>query len=156
METCEPADTPTVEKSKLDEEPQGKSVDPTRYRGMINTFMYLTSSRPDLVFVVCMCVRYQAKPTKKHLHTVKQIFRYLRGTTIMGMLYPRRNSCFDLTALCRDLTMRRGHDSPEKVGLDVCTVVKVRDWVSLSLKNKRAPPNPVPKRISLPGSGCCA
>ncbi|GJR32983.1 retrovirus-related pol polyprotein from transposon TNT 1-94 [Tanacetum coccineum] len=50
METCEPADTPKVEKSKLDEDPQGKAVDPTRYRGMIGTLMYLTSSRPDLVF----------------------------------------------------------------------------------------------------------
>ncbi|GJR16384.1 hypothetical protein Tco_0799036 [Tanacetum coccineum] len=50
METCEPADTPMVEKSKLDEDPQGKAVDPTRYRGMIGTLMYLTSSRPYLVF----------------------------------------------------------------------------------------------------------
>ncbi|GJZ77214.1 retrovirus-related pol polyprotein from transposon TNT 1-94 [Tanacetum coccineum] len=48
METCEPADTPMVEKSKLDEDPQGKAVDPTCYRGMIGTFMYLTSNRPDL------------------------------------------------------------------------------------------------------------
>ncbi|GKE14663.1 retrovirus-related pol polyprotein from transposon TNT 1-94 [Tanacetum coccineum] len=46
-------------KSKLDEDPQGKAVDPTHYRGMIGTLMYLTSSRPDLVFAVCMCARYQ-------------------------------------------------------------------------------------------------
>nr|GFB03419.1 retrovirus-related Pol polyprotein from transposon TNT 1-94 [Tanacetum cinerariifolium] len=57
METCEPADTPMVEKSKLDEDPQWKAVDPTRYHEMIGTLMYLTSSRPDLVFVVCMCAR---------------------------------------------------------------------------------------------------
>nr|GEW29320.1 retrovirus-related Pol polyprotein from transposon TNT 1-94 [Tanacetum cinerariifolium] len=66
--------TPMVEKSKLDKDPQGKVVDPTRYRGMIGTLMYLTSSRPDLVFVVFMCTRYQAKPTEKHLHVVKRIF----------------------------------------------------------------------------------
>ncbi|GJY07106.1 retrovirus-related pol polyprotein from transposon TNT 1-94 [Tanacetum coccineum] len=48
METCDPVDTPMVEKSKLDEDPQGKAVDPTRYRGMIGTLMYLTSNRPDL------------------------------------------------------------------------------------------------------------
>ncbi|GKE26486.1 retrovirus-related pol polyprotein from transposon TNT 1-94 [Tanacetum coccineum] len=71
METCKPADTPMVEKSKLDEDPQGKAVDPTRYRGMIGTLMYLTASRPDLVFAVCMCAQYQAKPTEKHLHAVK-------------------------------------------------------------------------------------
>ncbi|GJY22374.1 retrovirus-related pol polyprotein from transposon TNT 1-94 [Tanacetum coccineum] len=71
METCDPVDTPMVEKFKLDEDPQGIAVDPTRYHGMIGTLMYLTSSRPDLVFVVCMYARYQAKPIKKHLHVVK-------------------------------------------------------------------------------------
>nr|GEU37245.1 retrotransposon protein, putative, unclassified [Tanacetum cinerariifolium] len=53
--------TPMVKKSKLDEDPQGKAVDPIRYRGMISTFMYLTASRPDLVFVVYMCAR-RGKP----------------------------------------------------------------------------------------------
>ncbi|GJY64605.1 retrovirus-related pol polyprotein from transposon TNT 1-94 [Tanacetum coccineum] len=72
MKTSEPVDTPMVEKSKLDEDPQGKAVDPTRYRGMIGSLMYLTSSRPDLQFVVCMCARYQAKPTEKHLHALLQ------------------------------------------------------------------------------------
>nr|GFA70075.1 retrotransposon protein, putative, Ty3-gypsy subclass [Tanacetum cinerariifolium] len=62
--------TPMVEKSKMDEDPQGKAVDPTRYRGMISTFIYLTASRPDLVFDVCMCAWYQAKPTEKHLHAM--------------------------------------------------------------------------------------
>ncbi|GJV41785.1 hypothetical protein Tco_1420225 [Tanacetum coccineum] len=57
METCDPVDTPMVEKSELDEDPQRKAIDPTRYRGMIDTLMYLTSSRPDLVFAVCMCAR---------------------------------------------------------------------------------------------------
>ncbi|GJU75375.1 hypothetical protein Tco_1272445 [Tanacetum coccineum] len=96
METYEPAGTPMVEKSKLDENPQGKAVDPTCYRGMIGTLMYLTSSRLDLVFTVCMCARYQAKPTEKHFHAVKRIFQYLRGTTNMGMLYSK-DSCIALT-----------------------------------------------------------
>ncbi|GJU02155.1 retrovirus-related pol polyprotein from transposon TNT 1-94 [Tanacetum coccineum] len=61
METSDPVDTPMVKKSKLDEDPQGKAVDPTRYRGMIGSFMYLTSSRPDLVFAVCMCARIMNK-----------------------------------------------------------------------------------------------
>nr|GEW86705.1 hypothetical protein [Tanacetum cinerariifolium] len=96
METCEPAYTPMVEKSKLDEDPHEKAVDPTRHRGMISTLMYLTASRPDLVFVVCMCARYQEKPTEKHLHVVKRIFRYLRGTINMGLWYPK-DSCIALT-----------------------------------------------------------
>ncbi|GKD63109.1 retrovirus-related pol polyprotein from transposon TNT 1-94, partial [Tanacetum coccineum] len=52
MESCDPVDTLMVEKSKLDEDPQGKAVDPTHYRGMVGTLMYLTSSRPDLVYAV--------------------------------------------------------------------------------------------------------
>ncbi|GKB62050.1 hypothetical protein Tco_0918236 [Tanacetum coccineum] len=73
METWDLVDTPMVEKSKLDEDPQGKAVDPTRYRGMIGTLMYLTSSRTDLVFIVYMCARYQVKPTENHLHVPLQM-----------------------------------------------------------------------------------
>ncbi|GJS95700.1 retrovirus-related pol polyprotein from transposon TNT 1-94 [Tanacetum coccineum] len=68
MKSCNPVDTPMVEKSKLDEDTQGKAIDPTHYRGMIGTLMYLTANRPNLTFFVCMCARYQAKPTEKHLH----------------------------------------------------------------------------------------
>ncbi|GJZ79397.1 retrovirus-related pol polyprotein from transposon TNT 1-94 [Tanacetum coccineum] len=87
METYDLVDTLIVEKSELDEDPQGKAIDPTCNRRMIGTLMYLTSSRLDLVFVVCMCARYQAKPTEKHLHAVKRIFRYLRGTINLGLCY---------------------------------------------------------------------
>ncbi|GKD37067.1 retrovirus-related pol polyprotein from transposon TNT 1-94, partial [Tanacetum coccineum] len=57
MESTDLVDTPMVEKSKLDEDPQGKAVDPTYYRGMVGTLMYLTASRLDLTFDVCMCTR---------------------------------------------------------------------------------------------------
>ncbi|GJY96542.1 retrovirus-related pol polyprotein from transposon TNT 1-94 [Tanacetum coccineum] len=67
FESCDPVDTPMVEKSKLDEDKEGKAVDPSHYRGMIGTLLYLTASRPDLQFAICMCARYQARPTKKHL-----------------------------------------------------------------------------------------
>ncbi|GJY54200.1 retrovirus-related pol polyprotein from transposon TNT 1-94 [Tanacetum coccineum] len=62
------------EKSKLDEDLQGKQVDATLYRGVIRFHMYLTSSRSDLIHAVCLCARYQAKPTEKHLQAVKWIF----------------------------------------------------------------------------------
>ncbi|GKE83960.1 retrovirus-related pol polyprotein from transposon TNT 1-94 [Tanacetum coccineum] len=58
MESSNPVDTHMVEKSKLDEDTQRKVVDPTHYHGMIGTLMYLTASRPDVTFVVCMCARY--------------------------------------------------------------------------------------------------
>ncbi|GJZ83577.1 hypothetical protein Tco_0648750 [Tanacetum coccineum] len=84
--------TPMVEKSKLYEDTPGKAVYPTYYRGMVVTLMYLTTSRPYLTFAVCMCALYQAKPTKKHLHDVKRIFKYLRGTVYRGLWYPKDSS----------------------------------------------------------------
>ncbi|GJT46962.1 retrovirus-related pol polyprotein from transposon TNT 1-94 [Tanacetum coccineum] len=97
METSDHVDTPMVEKSKLEADPQGKEVDPTCYRGMIGSLIYLTASRPDLVIALCMCARYEAKPIEKNLHDVKRIFRYLRGTIKMGMWYSK-DSCIALTA----------------------------------------------------------
>nr|GEX28504.1 hypothetical protein [Tanacetum cinerariifolium] len=79
-------------KSKLDEDKKGKAVDPSHYRGMFGTLLYLTASRPDLQFAICMCARYQARPTKKHVHVVKRIFRYLRGTVNWGLWYPKDSS----------------------------------------------------------------
>nr|GEX58048.1 retrovirus-related Pol polyprotein from transposon TNT 1-94 [Tanacetum cinerariifolium] len=86
------ANTPMVEKSKLDKDLQGKPVDATQYHGMIRSLMYLTSSRPDLIYPVCLCARYQAKPTKKHLNVVKRIFQYLKGTINMGLWYSKDTS----------------------------------------------------------------
>ncbi|GJX75466.1 retrovirus-related pol polyprotein from transposon TNT 1-94 [Tanacetum coccineum] len=92
MESSDPVDTPMVEKSKLNKDTQVKVVDPTHYRGMVDTLMYLTANRPDLTFFVCMCARYQANPTKKHLHAVKRIFKYLRGTVNRRLWYPKDSS----------------------------------------------------------------
>nr|GEU29108.1 hypothetical protein [Tanacetum cinerariifolium] len=69
LDQCDAVDIPMVGQSKLDEGPNGTPVDPIRYRGMIGSLMYLIASRTDLVFVVCMCARYQAKPNEKHLTT---------------------------------------------------------------------------------------
>nr|GEX17385.1 hypothetical protein [Tanacetum cinerariifolium] len=74
FESCDPVDTPMVEKSKLDEDKEGKVVDLSHYRGMVVTLLYLTASRPDLQFAICMCARYQARPTEKHLHTHLQMW----------------------------------------------------------------------------------
>ncbi|GKF73773.1 hypothetical protein Tco_0220105, partial [Tanacetum coccineum] len=62
---------PMVEKSKLDKDLHGNPVDATLYRGMIGPLMYMTSSRPDLIYAVCLCARYQAKPTEKHLNAMQ-------------------------------------------------------------------------------------
>nr|GEY11027.1 hypothetical protein [Tanacetum cinerariifolium] len=74
LESSASVDTPMVEKMKLDEDRQGKLVDPTCFRKMVGSLMYLSARRPDIVFTVCMCARYQAKPIKKQLHAIKWIF----------------------------------------------------------------------------------
>ncbi|GKE98924.1 retrovirus-related pol polyprotein from transposon TNT 1-94, partial [Tanacetum coccineum] len=56
MDSCDPVDTPMVDRLKLDEDPLGIPVDQTRFRSMVGTLMYLTTSRPDLVFAICMYV----------------------------------------------------------------------------------------------------
>ncbi|GJZ47443.1 retrovirus-related pol polyprotein from transposon TNT 1-94 [Tanacetum coccineum] len=96
METCDPVGTPMEIKDKLDLDQNGTPVDATKYRSMIGALMYLTSSRPDIVHATCLCARYQAKPTEKHLKEVKRIFRYLRGTVNMGLWYTK-DSGFELT-----------------------------------------------------------
>ncbi|GKB77978.1 retrovirus-related pol polyprotein from transposon TNT 1-94 [Tanacetum coccineum] len=96
MEKCDTIGTLMATKPKLDADLSGKLVDQTDYRSKIGSLMYLTSSRPDIVQVVCYFARYQARPTEKHLKEVKRIFRYLRGTINMGLWYPK-DSGFELT-----------------------------------------------------------
>ncbi|GJZ93629.1 retrovirus-related pol polyprotein from transposon TNT 1-94 [Tanacetum coccineum] len=96
FEKCDAVDIPMVGQSKLDEDPNGTPFDPT-HRGMVGSLMYLTANSPDLVFAVCMCVRYQARPTEKHLTAIKRVFRYLKGTINMGLWYSK-DTGFNLTA----------------------------------------------------------
>ncbi|GKF89593.1 hypothetical protein Tco_0263556 [Tanacetum coccineum] len=81
FESCDPVDTPMVKKSKLYEDKEGKAVDPSHYRGMIGTLLYLTASRPDLQFAIGMCARYQARPTEKEpyigVYGIQRILRLL-------------------------------------------------------------------------------
>nr|GEZ97635.1 uncharacterized mitochondrial protein AtMg00810-like [Tanacetum cinerariifolium]GFA48497.1 uncharacterized mitochondrial protein AtMg00810-like [Tanacetum cinerariifolium] len=81
---------------KLDLDQIGTSVDVTKYYSMIGTLMYLMPSRPDIVHATCVCARYQAYPTEKHLKEVKRIFCYLRGTVNMG-LWHTKDFDFELT-----------------------------------------------------------
>nr|GEX60409.1 retrotransposon-related protein [Tanacetum cinerariifolium] len=89
MDSCDSVDTPIVDRLKLDEDPLGIPVNQTYFCSMVGSLMYLTTSRPDLVFVVCMCARYQASPTKKHLEALKRVFWYLKGTINWGLWYPK-------------------------------------------------------------------
>ncbi|GJT57090.1 hypothetical protein Tco_0992144, partial [Tanacetum coccineum] len=91
------ASTPMETQKPLLKDEDGKEVDVHLYRSMIGSLMYLTSSRPDIMFVVCACARYQVNPKVSHLHAVKRIFRYLKGQPKLGLWYPK-DSPFDLVA----------------------------------------------------------
>ncbi|GJW96857.1 putative ribonuclease H-like domain-containing protein [Tanacetum coccineum] len=91
------ASTPIETQKPLLKDENGEEVDVHMYRSMIGSLMYLTSSRPDIMFAMCACARYQVNPKVSHLHAVKRIFRYLKGQPKLGLCYPK-DSPFDLVA----------------------------------------------------------
>ncbi|KAK8983114.1 hypothetical protein V6N11_057870 [Hibiscus sabdariffa] len=96
-ENVKPQATPMSSSIKLDKDEKGKCVDSKLYRSMIGSLLYLTASRPDIMFSVCLCARFQANPKESHLKAIKRIFRYLQDTPSLGLWYPR-DSTFDLHA----------------------------------------------------------
>ncbi|GJY07255.1 uncharacterized mitochondrial protein-like protein [Tanacetum coccineum] len=91
------ASTPIETNKALLKDEEAKDVDGHLYRSMIGSLMYLIASRPDIMFIVCACARFQLTPKVLHLHVVKRIFRYLKGQPKLGLCYPR-DSPFDLEA----------------------------------------------------------
>ncbi|GJQ96377.1 putative ribonuclease H-like domain-containing protein [Tanacetum coccineum] len=91
------ASTPIETQKPLTKDEEAADVDVHLYRSMIGSLMYLTASRPDIMFAVCACSRFQVTPKTSHLHAVKRIFRYLKGKPKLGLWYPRVSS-FDLEA----------------------------------------------------------
>nr|GFA85748.1 uncharacterized mitochondrial protein AtMg00810-like [Tanacetum cinerariifolium] len=91
------ASTPIETQNPLVNDEDGEEVDVHMYRLMIGSLMYLTSSRPNIMFAVCACARYQVNPKVSHLHAVKRIFRYLKGQPKLGLWY-LKDSPFDLVA----------------------------------------------------------
>ncbi|GJU98211.1 putative ribonuclease H-like domain-containing protein [Tanacetum coccineum] len=91
------ASTPLETNKALIKDEEAEDVDVHLYRSMIGSLMYLTASRPDIMFAVCACARFQVTPKTSHLHAMKRIFRYLKGQPKLGLWYPR-DSPFDLEA----------------------------------------------------------
>jgi hypothetical protein len=73
--------------TSIDKDENRKIISEKEYRGMIGSLLYLTASRPDIVFAVRLCARFQTFPRESHLIAVKRIFRYLVGTTDLGLWY---------------------------------------------------------------------
>nr|GEZ29816.1 putative ribonuclease H-like domain-containing protein [Tanacetum cinerariifolium] len=91
------ANTPMDKENPWGKDGPGKDVKLHLYRSMIRSLMYLTVSRPDIMFAVCACARHQVTPKECHLYAVKRIFRYLKGHPKLGLWYPKE-SPFDLVA----------------------------------------------------------
>ncbi|GJZ32278.1 putative ribonuclease H-like domain-containing protein [Tanacetum coccineum] len=89
--------TPMETKVPLTKDEEAFDVDVHLYRSMIGSLMYLTASRPDIMYAVCVCSRFQVTPKTSHLNAVKRIFKYLKGKPNLGLWYPRE-SPFDLEA----------------------------------------------------------
>nr|GEV26803.1 retrotransposon protein, putative, Ty1-copia subclass [Tanacetum cinerariifolium] len=91
------SNTPMDKENPWGKDGTGKDIDLHLYRSMIGSLIYLTASRPNIMFAVCACARHQVTPKECHLHAVKRIFRYLKGHPKLGLWYPKE-SPFDLVA----------------------------------------------------------
>jgi hypothetical protein len=89
MVNAKPIETPMATNGHLDLDEGGKPVDLKLYRSMIGSLLYLTASRPDILFNVCMCARFQAAPKECHLTAVNRIMRYLKYSPNIGLWYPK-------------------------------------------------------------------
>ncbi|GJT81201.1 hypothetical protein Tco_1055543 [Tanacetum coccineum] len=89
LENFKVTKTPMSRKRVLTLDKDNESTDSTKYRGMIGSLLYLTASRPDIMFSVCLCARFQEDPKVSHLKAVKRIFRYITGTQHLGLWYPK-------------------------------------------------------------------
>ena len=89
MNGAKASKTPMCTTIKLDKDENSNNIDEKKYRGMISSLLYLTASRPDIMFAVCMCARFQSYPKESYLNVVKRILKYLIGTSHLGLWYPR-------------------------------------------------------------------
>lgn len=89
MESSKHSSTPMSTTIKLSLDSSGKDFDERLYRSMIGSLLYLTASRPDISFSVCVCARYQASPKESHVQAVKRILKYVSGTTGFGIWFSK-------------------------------------------------------------------
>jgi hypothetical protein len=92
MDDSKAMTTPMSTTTALDANEEGEHVDQKEYRSMIGSLLYLTATRPDIQFSVCLCARFQASPRTSHRQAVKRIFRYLRHPPDFGLWYSASSS----------------------------------------------------------------
>ena len=92
LESASSVRIPMSPNVKLNVDLLGKSVDPSLYRSMIGSFLYLTASRPDISYSVGVCARYQANPKESHMTALKRIIKYVKTTAEFGVWYSKDTS----------------------------------------------------------------
>ncbi|GAA0153908.1 transmembrane signal receptor [Lithospermum erythrorhizon] len=92
MQDCNPVLCHVLPGTKVDKDEEGKLVDETLYKQIVGSLMYLTTTRPDLMFATSLISRYMSMPTEMHMKIAKKILRYLKGSNKFGILYKRSES----------------------------------------------------------------
>ncbi|GJX47630.1 putative ribonuclease H-like domain-containing protein [Tanacetum coccineum] len=145
------ASTPMETQKPLLNDEDGEEVDVHMYRSMIGSLMYLTSSRPDIMFAVCACARYQVNPKVSHLHVVKRIFRYLKGQPKLGLWY-LKDSPFDLVAYTDSDYAGASLDRKSTTG--GCQFLRCR-LISWQCKKQTVVANSITEAEYVAASSCC-
>ncbi|GJT71838.1 putative ribonuclease H-like domain-containing protein, partial [Tanacetum coccineum] len=145
------ASTPMKTHKPLFKDTDGEDVDEHVYRSMIGSMMYLTSSRPDIMFVVCACARYQVNLKVSHLHAVKRIFRYLKCQRKLGPWYPK-DSPFDLVAYTDSDFAGASLDRKSTIG--GCQFLRCR-LISWQCKKQIVVANSTTEAEYITASNCC-
>ncbi|GJT82488.1 putative ribonuclease H-like domain-containing protein [Tanacetum coccineum] len=145
------ARTPMETQKALLKDVDGEDVDEHLNRSMIGSLMYLTSSRPDIMFAVCACARFQVNPKVSHLHAVKRIFRYLKGQPKLGLWYPK-DSPFDLVAYTD--SDYAGASLDRKSTIKGCQFLRCR-LISWQCKKQTVVANSTTEAEYIAASNCC-
>ncbi|GJW01450.1 putative ribonuclease H-like domain-containing protein [Tanacetum coccineum] len=149
--TVKTASTPMETSKPLLKDAEAEDVDVHLYRSMIGSLMYLTASRPDIMFVVCACARFQVTPKVSHLHAVKRIFRYLKGQPKLGLWYPK-DSPFDLEAYTDSDYAGASLDRKSTIG--GCQFLR-RRLISWQCKKQTIVANSTTKAEYVVAASCC-
>ncbi|GJT30187.1 putative ribonuclease H-like domain-containing protein [Tanacetum coccineum] len=149
--TVKTASTPMETSKPLMKDENDEDVDVHLYRSMIGSLMYLTSSRPDIMFTVCACARFQVTPKVSHLHAVKRIFRYLKGQPKLGLWYPK-DSPFNLEAYTDSDYVGTSLDRKSTIG--GCQFLRSR-LISWQCKKQIVVANSTTEAEYVAASNCC-
>ena len=92
MDGVKSSKTPMSSTAKLNKDKNGKPVNEKCFKGMIGSLLYLTTSRPNIMFSTYLCAHFQSSPKEFHLNAIKRFFKYLSGSLHLGLWYPRSSS----------------------------------------------------------------